>query len=129
MKFLRIPLQIIFGILIVALIIRRLSVFVEYPLFSACFLAVLLTVGFLLSRRTGIKEGTWFGFSGVRTAYRWNHASLEQRKAALAKIGILDDSDRDDLLNKKWPDIPGTVQRLLVQSRGTTVQQGTGTDL
>jgi len=121
MKFLRVPLQIIFGVLIVALIIRRLSVFVEYPLFSACFVAVLLVVGFLFSRKEGIKEGTWFGFSGAKTAYRWNRASPEQRKIALAKISMLDDSERDNLLNRKWPDIPGSIQRLLVQSHLTTI--------
>lgn len=117
MKFLRVPLQVIFGLLIIALVIRRLSVFVEYPLFSVCFLAVLLTVAFVLSRSKGIKEGTWFGFSGARTAYRWNRASPEQRKASLTKIGIFDGADSDDLLNKQWPDIPGSIQRLLVQSR------------
>jgi hypothetical protein len=78
--------------------------------------ALVLFFCFLAFRKKSIKEGTWAGTSGMKSAYIWNHASSEQRSLMLAGVGILDGKYRDDLLSKGWDDVPTLVQVSLVRT-------------
>lgn len=84
--------------------------------FALMFLALILFVSFLSSRKQSIAQGTWLGTAGMKAKHIWNHASREQRSLMLAAIDLPAGTTADLFLSVQWSDLPASVQISLART-------------